>query len=55
LLLVVQRLFSILLIITQCYIFVNHIISALRNNAGIIHPTAEARWLSDSGDRNNAF
>ena len=26
--------------------------SALRNNAGIIHPTSKERWLSDSGDRN---
>jgi hypothetical protein len=23
----------------------------LRNNTGIIHPTTETRWLSDSGDR----
>jgi ABC-type transport system substrate-binding protein len=25
--------------------------SAFRKNAGIIHPTTEVRWLSDSGDR----
>jgi len=28
-------------------------LSALRNNAGIIHPTAKARWLSDSEDYNH--
>jgi hypothetical protein len=27
--------------------------STFRKNAGIIHPTTEVRWLSDSGDRNS--